>query len=668
MKRSEAPLRRIHEERRKSPGPRRPSAPGPTPLIRIRSTGLRAARALLGRILLASAIAALAAGKVVTAPAVPSMSTDILQQPSPRVLVLFSGDRLSPANILFDEAFRRALSAGPGEPVESSEEFLDEVDFPVRYQDRMAGLLREKYGEHPPDVIVTLGSSSFDLALRIRPPLFPNAPIVFAGLSHDPAGGAREPGVTGAFSSVDLPATLRLAMRLHPRTQRVFVISGKTGPATPDSVRAQFLGADSGVSLHVLQALSLPDLQRALSSLPEHSLVIDLSDLGGDSASWAHREESTRRMAAATNAPIYGVSDPLVGWGLVGAVVTPVDSIGQAAAAMTREILSRSFEDQLPVVRRLEAAPLVDWRQARRWHVHKNQIPAGSILRNESRSFWQQYRLLVTTWGGLFLLQSGLIIALVLQSRRRRRAELEARRRREELAHMTRVATMGELTASLAHEINQPLAAILSNAQAGTRLLANDDFNLDEIREILSDIAADDLRAGEVIRRMRTLLRKGEFRPTELDVNDLVEEVVGLVRGELILQNVVLTLDLTPRLRPVHGDRVQLQQVLLNLMMNALDAMKEVPDGSRRVLVRSTLSDANFVQVSVDDTGAGIPAGDLEKCFEPFVTTKAHGLGLGLSICRSIIQAHGGRIGSKNNSGRGATFWFTLPAVDEKKP
>jgi C4-dicarboxylate-specific signal transduction histidine kinase len=474
--------------------------------------------------------------------------------------------------------------------------------------------------------------------------------------------------MTGVLSSVDLPATLRLAMRLHPRTQRVFVIPGKKGPVTPDSVRAQFLGEDSGVSFEVLQALSPAELLRALSSLPERSLVIDLTDMGDDSASRAHREESTRRMAAATRAPIYGVSDPLVGWGLVGAVVTPVDSIGQAAAAMTREILSRSIEDRLPVARRLEAAPLVDWRQARRWHVHKSLIPAGSILRNESRSFWQQYRLLVTTWGGLFLLQSGLIIALVLQSRRRRRAELEARRRREELAHMTRVATMGELTASLAHEINQPLAAILSNAQAGTRLLAGDEVQLDEIREILSDIAADDLRAGEVIRRMRTLLRKGEFRPTEVDVNDLVEEVVGLVRGELILQNVALTLDLSPRLRPVHGDRVQLQQVLLNLMMNALDAMKEVPDGGRRVQVRSAPFDANAVEVSVEDTGAGIPAGDLEKCFEPFVTTKAHGLGLGLSICRSIIQAHGGRIGSKNNSGRGATFWFTLPSVDEKKP
>jgi C4-dicarboxylate-specific signal transduction histidine kinase len=348
--------------------------------------------------------------------------------------------------------------------------------------------------------------------------------------------------------------------------------------------------------------------------------------------------------------------------------VTPVDSIGRAAAAMTREILSRSNQDQLPVVRRLAAAPLIDWRQAHRWHVHKSQIPAGSILRNESRSFWQQYRLLVTTWGGLFLLQSVLIIALVLQSRRRRRAELEARRRREELAHMTRVATMGELTASLAHEINQPLAAILSNAQAGTRLLASDEVQLDEIREILTDIAADGLRAGEVIRRMRTLLRKGEFRPMELDMNELVEEVAGLVRGELILQNVALTLELSPKLRPVHGDRVQLQQVLLNLMMNALDAMKEVPDGSRRVLVRSALFEANAVKVSVEDTGVGIAADKLEKCFEPFVTTKAHGLGLGLSICRSIIQAHGGRIGSKNNSGRGATFWFTLPAVDEKKP
>lgn len=228
---------------------------------------------------------------------------------------------------------------------------------------------------------------------------------------------------------------------------------------------------------------------------------------------------------------------------------------------------------------------------------------------------------------------------------------------------MTRVATMGELTASLAHEINQPLAAILSNAQAGQRLLAAGATDGQEIGEILADIAADDRRAGEVIRRMRALLRKGETELTNLNVNNLVAEVVGLIHGEMILQNVSLALDLAPDPLLVHGDPVQLQQVLLNLVVNAMDGMKGIPGGSRRLALRTTRPNDRTVQVSVEDSGAGVPADRLEQVFEPFVTTKSHGIGLGLSICRSILQAHGGRIGCTNNAGRGATFWFTLPAV-----
>jgi len=281
-------------------------------------------------------------------------------------------------------------------------------------------------------------------------------------------------------------------------------------------------------------------------------------------------------------------------------------------------------------------------------------------------SFWGHHLTLAVLIGGVFFIQSGLIIALVVQNRRRRWAEREAHQRREELSHMTRVATMGELTASLAHEINQPLAAILSNAQAAQRLLALEEKDWGEIREILADIAADDLRAGEVIRRMRTLLRKGESYPTVLDMNDIVAEVLGLVRGEMILHNVSLSLELSSDPLLTHGDRIQLQQVLLNLVVNALDAMKETSGRSRRLVVR-TQAAGRSGEVSVQDSGAGVPADKLEQVFEPFVTTKPHGLGLGLSICRSIIQAHGGHIGCRNDPNRGATFWFTLPAGEDLK-
>jgi signal transduction histidine kinase len=422
------------------------------------------------------------------------------------------------------------------------------------------------------------------------------------------------------------------------------------------------------IPFHYLTGQPLSQLLNELSGLPANSVVVDLSGFGSNADPVTPPFEAMQRMSEVSPSPIYGVFDPLVGYGLVGAVTTPMDEIGHATAELILQVLSRPDPASLPAVRSLAAAPLVDWRQLRRWGVRKSQLPPGSIVRFEPPSFWRQHLLLVVTTGILFLLQSGLILALVLQSRRRRRAEIEARRRREELAHMTRVATMGELTASLAHEINQPLAAILSNAQAALRLLSSGDDTHGEIREILADIAADDQRAGEVIRRMRALLRKGEFNPIELDVNELVDEVVGLVRGEMILHNVSLALDLSPRRLPVHGDRVQLQQVLLNLMVNALDAIKETSAGSRRVVIRTAPSlHERSVQVSVQDNGVGVPPEKLEQIFEPFQTTKPHGMGLGLAICRSIIQSHGGRIGSRNNADRGATFWFTLPALDEAK-
>jgi C4-dicarboxylate-specific signal transduction histidine kinase len=240
----------------------------------------------------------------------------------------------------------------------------------------------------------------------------------------------------------------------------------------------------------------------------------------------------------------------------------------------------------------------------------------------------------------------------------RRQNERTAARQRDEIAHLSRVAALGELSGSLAHEINQPLMGILSNAQAAQRFLAHDDVNLDEVREILADIVEDDKRAGEVIRRLRALLKKGELQKRPLDINAVVDDVVRLTRNDLMNREVVASTELTPNLPPVFGDPIQLQQVLLNLVLNACEAMEAVP-GPRQVQLRTFHTDGG-VEISVSDRGGGIPPGDLERIFEPFVTTKEHGTGLGLSICRTIIVAHGGRLWAEN-IGEGATFRCMLP-------
>jgi C4-dicarboxylate-specific signal transduction histidine kinase len=220
---------------------------------------------------------------------------------------------------------------------------------------------------------------------------------------------------------------------------------------------------------------------------------------------------------------------------------------------------------------------------------------------------------------------------------------------------------LGELSGSLAHELNQPLAAILSNAQAAQRFLVRDDFDREELRDILKDIVDEDKRAGEVIQRLRLLLKKGEINLLPLDLNEVVLDVLKIVRSDLVNRDVVADTELAADIPRVMGDRVQVQQVLLNLLTNACDAVSENASGDRSVVVRTHVVDDSTVQVSVIDRGGGISGDALDRIFEPFVTTKSHGMGLGLAVCRTIVTAHGGTLSAANNADRGARFDMTLP-------
>jgi two-component system, LuxR family, sensor kinase FixL len=247
----------------------------------------------------------------------------------------------------------------------------------------------------------------------------------------------------------------------------------------------------------------------------------------------------------------------------------------------------------------------------------------------------------------------------------RKQAEAETLRQRSDLAHLSRVTMLGELSGSMAHELNQPLTAILSNAQAAQRFLAHEDADMNEVRDILKDIVEQDNRAGEIIHRLRLLLKKGEVHQQPLDLNDVVQEVLKLIRSDLVNQNVAARVELAAGLPPVKGDRVQLQQVLLNLVMNACDAMNGNAPADRQLVVRTELSGDGNVCVSVADVGPGLAPDKLEQVFEPFYTTKTNGLGLGLSVCRTIISAHGGNLRAANGAARGAVFNFTIPSLPD---
>jgi two-component system sensor kinase FixL len=253
-----------------------------------------------------------------------------------------------------------------------------------------------------------------------------------------------------------------------------------------------------------------------------------------------------------------------------------------------------------------------------------------------------------------------LISEVFTNALQRKRAEVEVARARAELFHVERSLRLNEMTASLAHELNQPLAAILSNAQAALRFLKSDKPDLNEFQEIIQDIISDDQRAGNVIRSLRSMVKREEVERNPVILNNVLNDVIQIFHTESIFRNVRVETELDGSLPPVLGDKVQLQQVVLNLILNAADAMSHNPPEHRQIILRTGVKD-DRIRVTVRDFGLGIDKENLERIFEPFFTTKGAGLGMGLNICRSIVEAHGGRIWAENNPDRGATFVFELP-------
>jgi signal transduction histidine kinase len=309
------------------------------------------------------------------------------------------------------------------------------------------------------------------------------------------------------------------------------------------------------------------------------------------------------------------------------------------------------------------AIPQYDWRELQRWNISEDRLPAGSLVRFREPTVWQQYRSQVALIVGLLLLQGALISVLLLERRRRVHAEVQSRNRSAELARINRFSMAGELTATIAHELNQPLGAILTNIETAELMVKSPGLDLQEIGEILADIRRDDVRASEVIGRLRTLLKKSAIELKPIDLNEVAHETVRFLSALAVAREVDLTSFITPTPLAIKGDEIQLQQVILNLIVNAMDAMSSMPHAERRTTV-STARDGNFACLSVSDIGPGIPVHQLKEVFEPFFTTKREGMGMGLSIARTIVEAHDGQLSAENRAGDGATFRIRLPLAE----
>jgi signal transduction histidine kinase len=291
--------------------------------------------------------------------------------------------------------------------------------------------------------------------------------------------------------------------------------------------------------------------------------------------------------------------------------------------------------------------------------------PLDNEIHVREAGAWQRYSWQIASIGAVILIQAGLIAILLEEHRRRRLAELQARDRMRELARVNRYSTAGELTASIAHEINQPLGSILANAETAQAILRSPSPDIDELNSIVDDIIHDNRRASEVIRRMRSLLKKTPFEAKRFDFNEVVGDAVDFLSAFAVGRKVALEKATTPDALPIVGDRIQLQQVLINLMVNAFEAMTDARGVDRKIGIR-TLRVGNFAELSISDNGPGIPEDRLKEVFEPFVTSKAEGMGMGLSIARTIVEAHSGRIWGENQSVGGAVFLLSLPLASTR--
>jgi signal transduction histidine kinase/ABC-type uncharacterized transport system substrate-binding protein len=583
-----------------------------------------------------------------------------------RVVILNGTDPYLPAFIVIDNAFRDAVRAKADRRVEFYSEALDMQRFPrAKFEREVIALLRTKYHGLRIDAVVAVETTALEFAEEHGKEIWPDAAIVFHSvpesfLERHPTGR----GVVGVPVRYDIRPTLDLALQLRPKTHRVVVVGG-----TADfDRRMQYVARTALVDLQGKLAVeylvdrSLADTVLAVGRLPADAIVLYLSMFrDGVGAPHVPRNALTR-IAAASSVPVFGIFETYLGEGIVAGSIASYEAQGRSAGELLAQVLKRESPAALGVQAPVPEECLADWRQLARWGIDTRLLPEGCDVRFRQLSAWERYRWQIVGALAIILAQAALIVSLLLQRSRRQRAELAVQRHRVELAHAGRLATMGELTASIAHEVNQPLGAILANVDAAEMLLDSDDVRPEDLRHILADIRKDDLRANEVVRRLRTLLAKHEMVRKAVDVNDAVTEVVRLLEAEARRRQVDLVIELDPARPKVLGDRVHLQQVLLNLVVNAMDAMADTHVSKRRVSVRTALGPDGNVAVAVSDRGHGIAPERLPKLFESFFTTKDRGMGLGLSIARSIVEAHGGRIWAELDREGGATFRFSIPA------
>ena len=585
-----------------------------------------------------------------------------------RVLMLHSfGLRFKPWTV-YAEAIRTEISQ------RKSVDFQDHSLVTARLSgDKSDGpfvdYLHALNADQPPDLIVAIGAPAANFVQRHRIDLFPKIPMVITAVERRRVDLDKLTEYdTAVAASNDVPIFFENILHVLPHTKTISVVVGSSPNEAfwREEVRRGTAALAGRVQFRFYNEMSFEDILKDAAALPPHNAIFWLL-MNVDGAGVAHEGSSALlRLSAVASAPIFSSDGPFFGDGIVGGPMQSVPLLSRTTAEVALRILDGEKAGDIKPTFLLPASPIFDWRQMQRWGIAESSLPTGSTIAFREPTVWQRYSWQIAFIVAILLIQAGLILVLLQEHRRRQLAEVLSRQRMAELAHVNRFSTAGELTASIAHEINQPLGAILTNAETAEGILKSQNPDIAELPDIVElkaivlDILQDDRRATEVIRRMRSLLKKAPFELKSLDLNDVARETVEFLSALAVARKFELTSLITQNALPILGDRIQLQQVILNLIVNGIDAMRDTPSQTRIISIRTARVD-NFAQLSVSDRGPGIPEDKLKEIFEPFFTSKAEGMGMGLSIARTIIEAHNGVISAKNRDHGGASFQIRLP-------
>lgn len=531
------------------------------------------------------------------------------------------------------------------------------------YEESLRSHLRVKYRDAPIGVIVAIGAATLQHVLNWRAELWPDVPVVFTMVNEGDIARLKPPStMTGGLITIRLSDQLIAARAVVPDLNRVvFVGDAWNSQIVFGSWQDEIPRAAKGLQIEEIVGFTMTEIRRRVANLDDRSAILYTSVYSDGEGAHYPPGVALGLIAEKANRPIIVASETLLERGGVGGFVLVPSRIGADAASQALRVLDGEDPGKIPIATLSDAVkPIFNWREMSKWGVDESSLPQASEVRFRDPTFWEQYRWQSIAIAAAMLVQAMLISGLLQERQKRSSAETEARNRMTELAHANRQAAAGELSSSIAHELNQPLGSILTNAETAEIILQSSSPDLKEIEEILADIKRDDLRASEVITRLRSLLKRVPFEVRAININATMNDVFEFLSVQGSSQNVALYLKLAPGELKVNGDIIQLQQVIINLMVNGMDAMSSMPYG--KALIGKTEIDGNgTVIVSVSDSGPGIPADKLNQIFDPFFTTKHKGMGVGLSIARTIVQAHKGRIWAENQTGGGAVFRIALP-------